>query len=77
MKEYTPSASLQEMKQRFPFPWREERVMVPGSLVVRLIDAQGREVPIFEMTALCRLVTEAQASRDQQDKSSVSEEGKE
>lgn len=58
MGEYQQSRSLVEVRAKHPFPWIEQRGTGAFGGIVRLIDADGVEVNLFEITALCRLYTQ-------------------
>jgi hypothetical protein len=68
---YQQSTTVAEVKAKHPFPWIEQRLVSPGGVIVRMLDAEGKEVQLFEMTALCALVSQSLHTRDS--KSSVSE----
>ena len=70
MQEYVQSTSISEIKAKHPFPWRQQQ----SPPFVRVVDAANQEVNIFEITALCRLVTVSIANNDA--KSSVSQDAK-
>lgn len=59
---YQQSGSIQEIQQKHPFPWREQRA---GGLV-RMVDANSREVVLFEITALATIVTRQLAANKPQ-----------
>jgi hypothetical protein len=62
---YQQSATLAEVAAKHPFPWQEQRLPTHGGVMVRAIDANGREVALFEIMALCKIVTQAHAQRQQ------------
>jgi hypothetical protein len=54
---YEQSTTISEVAAKHPFPWREQRARTPAGALVRMVDANGVEVGILEMTALCSIVT--------------------
>lgn len=71
MSTYQQSTTVAEVKAKHPFPWIEQRMATPSGLIVRMLDAEGKEVQLFEMTALCALISQSLHARDS--KSSMSE----
>lgn len=55
---YVQSKTVSEVSARHPFPWREQRASTAMGAMVRMVDANGVEVGIFEITALCSIVTQ-------------------
>lgn len=74
MTEYQQSRTLAEIKAKHPFPWKEQRY----ANLVRLVDATGAEVVLFEITALATIVSRSIAQQEaasaQQAKSQVNDE---
>lgn len=57
-EQYQQSQTIEQIQAKHPFPWREQR----SGPLIRMVDAKGIEVVLFEMTALCRIVTRSQAT---------------
>lgn len=57
---YTQSVNLEQIKAKHPFPWMEQRF--GGN--IRMVDANGSEVILFELTALASIVTISIANSD-------------
>lgn len=62
---YQQSRTLAEVQAKHPFPWSEQRAKTGAGVLVRLIDANGVEVGILEMTALCLIASKAVARKQQ------------
>lgn len=54
--------TLQDIKNEHPFPW-QEHIFPKGR--VAMIDANGREVALFAITAFCGIVTTAMALKQE------------
>lgn len=54
---YVQSTTMAEIEARHPFPWQETRFDTYDGVEVKVFDARGEEVIIFELTALARIVT--------------------
>lgn len=52
---------LKEIRGKHPYPWRE--VIHPNG-VVQMIDAAGKEVGLFEMTAFMAIITLSWATQE-------------
>lgn len=57
MADYTPGQTVEEIERRHPFPWREQRMASSIGGLVRMLDATHKEVGLFEMTSLLRILT--------------------
>lgn len=55
--QYVQSATLAQVEAKHPFPWREETMVGPRGGLLRMVDAAGQEVNLFELTALAKLFT--------------------
>lgn len=51
-----PTPSLGEIRANNPFPWR---TALAGNGLVFVLDALGKEVPLFTLTRFCELTTAA------------------
>lgn len=51
--QYQQSQNIEQIRARHPFPWREQR----RGPQVRMVDANGAEVILFELTALAAICT--------------------
>lgn len=73
MSTYQQSTTIAEVRAKHPFPWTEQRMTNAAGGFVRMVDATSNEVMLFEITALCRILSLALSSRDTQAQSPVSE----
>lgn len=54
---YVQSKTLAEIEARHPFPWQESRADTMSGVDVKMFDANGEEVILFELTALARIIS--------------------
>lgn len=56
---------IKQIREKHPFPWRE---LVHPNGIVQMVDANGYEVALFDLTGLAVIITNAWATQTPKEK---------